>query len=588
MAKRPARLVPAEKIHVADLTDPPRLLAFSQRLVEGEVAVDPERGILLFGCKTQPVEVRVSYHYTAATELGGGEYERFVIDPPDFKTIRVRANGCCRGTAPPNLFELVLKTLTQSPKQRCRSESDASDKTLTRQSKESGGPPCPDPCVATWLVRDNLCVELTESDTFCVPSNERLQIAAGKTLVIRSAQGAWPMLHVHPTDANPCHFPWRVLMEPGSRLVIDGLLIGGATIEIADAATSKTGDGVGVRSGICRPCDGPANAGSAPASPETIEVHLRHSTLVPGSRPHACQHSAHASLTMKVSQAKLVIRHSIVGTLNVEHPQCAKSCGQPAKEPTCPLDPLAIEITDSLVDAAPLLPAIYSNCCSPAHADLTIERSTVLGDICVQQMSRAEDSLFAGIVHVQRRGVGYMRFCYLPTTRAEVPRLSRHESPCRAISGLHAVGERLSSVIFGTTYDPSGADWCHKTRTPPRFKCIPEPKPSADKPACSTGGESGPTTPSEPATTPLLPKFVSTEYGQPGYGELSLDCDRRILRGAEDESEVGVFHDLYRPQRDAALRGRLQEYTPAEMQSAVIYADDLHPATFATNSTNQP
>ncbi|MBC7819605.1 MAG: hypothetical protein IAG10_22210 [Planctomycetaceae bacterium] len=585
------QLIPGPQVHVCDLTDA-RLIAFAQNLPSRDVAVDPERGILLFGCKSPPIEVQASYHYAAAMELGGGEYERPVIEPPDFKTIRVRANGCCQGSGPPNLFELVHKTLGQTPEQRCSGRSSDATNLLTRSDKD--GPPCTDQCVATWHLHDDLCVELTESDTFCVPANERLQIAKGKTLVIRSALGAWPMLNVQPVDAHSCHLPWRILMEPGSKLVIDGLLIGGVTIEIANAGTPITPVGkASIPAVSCRPCDA-TNDGSSSQSAEAVQVHLRHTTLVPGGRPHSCANSVHASLNMKVSLAKLVIRHSIVGTLNVEHPRCAKSCGQEAKEPICPLDPLAIEITDSIVDAAYRLPAIYSNCCSPAHADLTIERSTILGDICVQQMSRAEDSLFAGIVLVQRRGVGYLRFCYVPADPKTAALVRPHH---RCFENHRSDDQRrllfdldqLSSLSVGSsTFEQTQSDQCSNIRTPPRFKCVPEPVPSTDKPACSTGCGSVTTTPSEPAMTVLLPKFVGTEYGQPGYGELSLDCDRRILRGAEDESEVGVFHDLYRPQRDAALRARLQEYTPAEMQSAVLYADDLHPAKFSTHSTNQP
>jgi hypothetical protein len=83
----------------------------------------------------------------------------------------------------------------------------------------------------------------------------------------------------------------------------------------------------------------------------------------------------------------------------------------------------------------------------------------------------------------------------------------------------------------------------------------------------------------------LQPIFVSTDYGHPGYCQLALDCPQEILRGAEDQSELGVFHNLFYPQRSAALAARLQEYTPAETQSSVIYADDLHPAAFRTLSS---
>jgi hypothetical protein len=35
---------------------------------------------------------------------------------------------------------------------------------------------------------------------------------------------------------------------------------------------------------------------------------------------------------------------------------------------------------------------------------------------------------------------------------------------------------------------------------------------------------------------------------------------------------MGVFHDLYQPQRSANLRARLDDYTPAGMKAGIIYA----------------
>ena len=49
-------------------------------------------------------------------------------------------------------------------------------------------------------------------------------------------------------------------------------------------------------------------------------------------------------------------------------------------------------------------------------------------------------------------------------------------------------------------------------------------------------------------------------------------CAEEIKRGADDELEMGVFHDLCQPQRAANLRARLDEYTPAGMGAAIIYA----------------
>jgi hypothetical protein len=35
---------------------------------------------------------------------------------------------------------------------------------------------------------------------------------------------------------------------------------------------------------------------------------------------------------------------------------------------------------------------------------------------------------------------------------------------------------------------------------------------------------------------------------------------------------MGVFHDLFQPQRAANLRARLDEYMPAGMDAGIIYA----------------
>lgn len=562
-------LVPADKICVADLCEQTRADLF-HNLGCDRLAVDPERGLLLFGCKAPPCEVRVSYHYVVTMEVGGGEYERQPIDKPGTQVVRVRNESCCANGTAANLFEAVLKELQMLQSIPSRCSPRCQPRTVTRLRKED-----PDPanhCDDKWIVEDDLCIEITESDTFQIPANETLCIQPGKTLIIRAAQETWPMLHLPPSDNQICHSPWHVRMGEGTTLVCDGILVCGVTMQLDEGAQSNNEPPVAPAG--CRPCDEQSAAGHH--SPKPPELHLRHTTFVPGGRAESCLSCQHASICLNLSQGRVTIRHSIVGTLNVEHSKCTNCCGKthdPAS--TCPLEPMSIEVSDSIIDAAHNLPSVYSNCCSPAHADLTIERSTILGDICVQQITRAEDSLFAGIVHVQRRGHGYMRFCYVPGSRTEIPNLDGGNG-CRGLSVLKALGDRLSQLIGENFYDSAGADWCHKIRTPPRFKCIPESKAPAEQTACSTGcGDTA-----LASAMAQTPGFISTEYGRPGYCELGLSTDLRILRGAEDQSEFGVYHDLFRPQRDAALRLRLQEYTPADMQSAVIYADDLHPMWF--------
>ncbi len=71
----------------------------------------------------------------------------------------------------------------------------------------------------------------------------------------------------------------------------------------------------------------------------------------------------------------------------------------------------------------------------------------------------------------------------------------------------------------------------------------------------------------------VVPRFTSTRFGDPGYCQLAAGCAPEIARGADDESEMGAFHDLFTPQRETNLRARLDDSTPAGMQTGIIYAD---------------
>jgi hypothetical protein len=70
----------------------------------------------------------------------------------------------------------------------------------------------------------------------------------------------------------------------------------------------------------------------------------------------------------------------------------------------------------------------------------------------------------------------------------------------------------------------------------------------------------------------VAPNFKSTRYGESQYCRLSENCPVEIARGASDESEMGVYHDLYEPQRWANLRTRLEEFVPVGF--AIDFRDD--------------
>jgi hypothetical protein len=247
-------------------------------------------------------------------------------------------------------------------------------------------------------------------------------------------------------------------------------------------------------------------------------VTLRHTTLVPGwSLEPDCQphRPAEPSLYVLNSQACITIQHSIVGSIQVDNDEVH-------------VEPLTMRISDSIVDAAGSerrdleyeaaeFEAIGSQGSDFAHASVSIARSTVLGNVATHAITLAEDCIFMGDVCVARRQIGCMRFCYVPP-----------KSP----------------------------------RTPRRFMCQPD-KVTKDL-----------TDANEKMREQLRvrPQFNSTRYGTPTYCQLAQSCAVEISRGAEDESEMGVFHDLYQAQRLANLQTRLQEFTPAGADIGIILA----------------
>jgi hypothetical protein len=242
---------------------------------------------------------------------------------------------------------------------------------------------------------------------------------------------------------------------------------------------------------------------------------IRHSTLVPGwtldsdCRPERTE----ASLQLINTQACVTIEHSIVGPVQVSLDEVNA-------------DPLMLRIADSIVDAGECTgaageceegacEALGSGSGCYAQVRLSVKRSTILGCVNTHAIDLAEDSIFMGQVSVARRQIGCMRFCYVPPV----------------------------------------------SRTPRRFQCQPD---------MATRDLAGDEKLREQRR--VKPQFNSQRYGTPSYCQLAHGCAEEITRGSEDQSEMGVFHDLFYPQRLANLSARLQEYTPAATDAGIIVA----------------
>lgn len=244
---------------------------------------------------------------------------------------------------------------------------------------------------------------------------------------------------------------------------------------------------------------------------EIASVTLRHTTLVPGwtLEPDCTPcRRAEPSLYVLNSTACIMIAQSIVGSIQVSHDEVKA-------------DPITLHITDSIVDATgyeseePEFEAIGMPGSGFAHAAVSIKRSTVIGTVATHAVTLAENAIFMGKVCVARRQIGCMRFCYVPPD----------------------------------------------SRTPRRFQCQP------DLAAKGLDGDE-----KNREQLRVQPQFNSTRYGTPAYCQLAQYCAEEIKRGADDESEMGVFHDLFQPQREANLRARLEEYIPARADVGIILA----------------
>ena len=66
------------------------------------------------------------------------------------------------------------------------------------------------------------------------------------------------------------------------------------------------------------------------------------------------------------------------------------------------------------------------------------------------------------------------------------------------------------------------------------------------------------------------PRFTSTRYGDPGYGQLCLDCSPSVRRTA-DGSEMGAFHDLCQVLAEDNLQMVLKEYLPVGLRARIHF-----------------
>lgn len=288
------------------------------------------------------------------------------------------------------------------------------------------------------------------------------------------------------------------------------------------------------------------------------DLTLRHLTLVPGWETDSdCEPDrTEPSLEIFSPNVCVKIEHSILGAIQVDSSVEIRTGDSDSDSDydlsdgpsdnsndssDCPdeitevrLDPVRICISDSIVDATdPEIEVIGAPGCPVAHVCLSVKRSTIFGHTQVHAIELAENSIFDGRITVARRQKGCIRFCYV-TPGSRTPGRYR----CQPDLVTTAIAKQLSqNAIVNNVPDPSSV--------------IIQAAQAQE-------------------SLRVHPGFNSVRYGKPTYCQLAECCAEEIKRGADDESEMGVFHHLYQPQRMANLSVRLNEYLPAHMDVGII------------------
>jgi hypothetical protein len=213
-------------------------------------------------------------------------------------------------------------------------------------------------------------------------------------------------------------------------------------------------------------------------------LELRHTTLV----PTAGGLTVNASVQPELQNPTLDVR--------IER----SICGAITLPDTVP----SLTLGDTIVDGVVVAPG--------SHLD--VEAGTLTGTVEARSVD-ASDTLFVGVLTVERRQQGCIRFSHVPATSG-TPRRFRCQ-PDLAVSGLA---------------DVSMTD--HTRRR-------------------------------------VTPVFTSLEYGHPAYLQLAPRCALELRAGASDGAAMGAYHSIRQPQREANLRLRLREHLRVGLEAGFFY-----------------
>ena len=256
-------------------------------------------------------------------------------------------------------------------------------------------------------------------------------------------------------------------------------------------------------------------------------LRLRHCTLVPGLA------LTRAGDPVVPNQPSLVVESSTDATIEID--SCIVGGLRCARGVT-------VKITNSIVDATAFHHVAFSDPDDELLPGgiLIVENSTIIGKVHTARLELASNVIFMARVGTgdswthpvvsDQNQQGCVRFSFLP----------------------------LNSIV------------------PRRYRCQPDLAVTAALTAADVpkGSLSNPKKQAITVATQarVRPAFTTLRYGQPGYSQLGSYCPNEIRTGAEDESEMGAFHDVFAPQRENNLKIRLREYLRFGLEAGIFYS----------------
>lgn len=564
--------VDPDRIVVQDLTD------WVPEVHEDRVALDPERGRVMFPERHRPRRFTASYHYGFPADMGGGEYPRPLAGATATSSL-FRPGHLLRVTdAKPEGYVLRLQERLHTGQDRFTEglRGLLEDPTVLAPSEDNSDPELVERRLGAQLNRILQAHSLADG-----PLDDGLDLGEEAT-ALRALRPRGPrrirlnrlvLEAVYEEEIARSYALVRVTSHPDTQVIMDavravrdsrrptmslvveladsGLYVEPVVLDLPPHHALELRAAEGCRPTIVLPergadiddmvitcghdtrvvLDGLSvsrHAVRVAGNPTSVDV--RHCTFVPGWEldsdcepccgeepslivtdvpPHPSGNPAHGrgGPAEPLAPTRVRVERSIVGTVLIQRDEVAA-------------DPLRLEICRSVVDATEDdHVAVAAPNDRYAHAVVSVVGSTVRGVVLAHALELGENSIFTGPVRVARRQVGCLRFSWVPPG-SRTPR--RHAcQPDLALAALESPGKRNRAA----------------------------------------------------AVAAAAPVFLDDplRYGKPDYCRLHDDCPDTVRRGADDESEMGVWHDLYHPQRQDSMAAAVVDFLPLGWRSRQVF-----------------